>query len=411
MTHSEFHEGKTSRNRELEPTDDPLNRAKAIHLFERGPFSSVLARLPGGRSADRGLERQAIALALISWVPLLLASLGQDNFRFGASTTALLTDFGAYARCLGAIPLLVMADRVCGGRLNLIAHNFIDAGMVRDSDRPRFDALADSTWRLCTSLWAAVVIIASVYALLATLLEVIPQGEIPSWHRSGEARTLSLAGWWHLLVSAPLLLALFMAWMWRLLVWTRFLWRIARLPIRLCAAHPDRAGGLKFVGYSVRAFAPIGAALGAVMAGRIANHVWHTGEKLSNFEVTAGGVVGVVLLLFGAPLLTFTLRLMQEWREGLSSYGRLAGQLGFQFEDKWFYRHQRVDPGVLEASDFSAAVDLSGYASNVYDLRLAPGDVKSFIVLAGATAIPLLPVILIAAPVDVLLKEIGAILF
>ena len=395
----------------MEPSDDPLNRDKVFHLFESGPFSAVLARLPGGRSPDHGLERQAIGAALIAWVPLVVASFAQDGFRFGASTTALLMDFGAYARYLGAIPLLVLADWICGGRLNAIAHNFVDAGMVREADRPRFDALVDSTWRLCKSPWAAVAILAGTYALLMALLDLLPQAEIPTWHRPGAARTLSVAGWWHVLVSAALLLALFMGWLWRLLVWTRFLWRIARLPIRLCAAHPDHAGGLKFVGYSVRAFAPIGAALGAVMAGRIANSVWHTGEKLRNFELPAAGLVGVVVVLFGAPLLTFTLRLMREWREGIATYGKLAGQLGFQFEDKWFYRHQRVDPGVLEASDFSAAIDLSGYASNVYDLRLAPGDLKSFIVLAVATVIPLVPVVLIAAPFDVLLKEIGAILF
>jgi len=115
--------------------------------------------------------------------------------------------------------------------------------------------------------------------------------------------------------------------------------------------------------------------------------------------------------VFGAPLLTFTLRLMREWREGISSYGTLAGQLGFQFEDKWFYRHQRVDRGVLEASDFSAAIDLSSYVANVYDLRLAPGDLKSFIILVAATLTPLLPVVVIAAPVDVLLKQVAALLF
>jgi hypothetical protein len=395
----------------MNPRDDPLSRAKATHLFERGPFSSMLARLPGGRSPQHGLERQAIGVALIAWAPLVVASLAQDGFRFGASITAMLTDFGAHARYLAALPLLVMADGICGNRLTAVARNFVDCGMVREAERPKFDALVSSTRRRCESGWAAVVIVACTYALLTILVGVIPQGEIPSWHRLGESRVLSAAGWWHVLVSAALLLALLIGWLWRLLVWTHFLWRMARLPIRLCAAHPDRAGGLKFVGYSVRAFAPIGAALGTVLAGRIANRVWLTDEKLSSYEMVVAGLVGGVMLLFGAPLLAFTLRLLREWREGVASYGRLAGQLGFQFEDKWFYQGQRVDPGVLDASDFSAAVDLSGYAANVYDLRLAPGDLKSFIVLAVGTILPLLPVVLIAAPFEVLLKEIGAVLF
>src|SRR5262252_5108383 len=155
----------------MQPSDDPLSRAKVIHLFESGPFSAVLARLPGGRSTEHGLERQALGLAVIAWVPLVVASLAQDGFRLGASTTALLTDFGVYGRYLVAIPLLVMADRICGARLTAIARNFVDAGMVREADRPRFDALIESTRRLCGSPWAAVAIVAWTYVLLTSLLE------------------------------------------------------------------------------------------------------------------------------------------------------------------------------------------------------------------------------------------------
>jgi hypothetical protein len=395
----------------VEPTADPLILAKADRVFEGGPFSSWLARLPGGRASGYGLERQAIAVALIAWAPLVIASLAQDGLRFGTSTSAILTDFGAHARYLVALPLLVLADGFCGSRLTAVARNFVACGMVRDADRTAFDALLASSRRRCESPFAALVIVVATYAIVTALPGTVALQEIPAWHRLGESRTLSAAGAWHIIVSAALLGALFIAWLWRLLVWTRFLWRTAQLPVRLCAAHPDHAGGAKFVGFSVRAFAPLGAALGALLAGRIANHVWHASEKVADYKMAAAGLVGVVLLVFGAPLLAFTLRLMREWREGVASYGRLAGQLGFQFEDKWFDRGARVDPAVLEASDFSAAVDLSGYASNVYDLRLTPGDLKSFIVLAAATLLPLLPVVLVAAPFDVILKELGAVLF
>jgi len=395
--------------RTMDAVEDPLNRAKATQVFERGPFGAALAHLPGGRSPERGLEHQAIGLALIAWMPLLLATLAQDGVRYGAATAALLSDFGVHARCLVVIPLLVMADRICGDRLNAIARNFLDGGMVDEGNRSRFAALVAMTRRRCTSRWAAVVIAACTYMLLAALLELLPRKEIPFWHHGAGPRALSVAGGWHLFVSAALLLALLLAWLWRLLVWTHFLWRMSRLPIRLCAAHPDRAAGLKFVGYSVRAFAPVGAAFGALLAGRIANQVWH-GAKLETFEITTGGVIVAILLLFGAPLLVFTPRLMSEWREGVSTYGRLAEQLGFQFEDKWF-RGKRIASDVLEASDFSAAIDLSAYVATVYDLRLAPADLASFIVLAVATAAPLLPVVLIAAPFDVLLKNIGGLLF
>ena len=246
----------------MKPLDDPLNRAQATPLFDSGPFERSLAHLPGGRSPVYGLERRAIAVALIAWAPLVVASLAQDGFRYGAATASLLADFGVHARYLFALPLLVMADRVCGSRLTAIARYFVEGGMVQAADRPHFDALIASMRRRCESGWAAIVILAVTYALLVALLAFIPRDEIPYWHHLAQPRSLSVGGWWHVLVSAPLLLALLLAWLWRLFVWTLFLWRMARSPIRLCAAHPDRAGGLKFVGYSVRAFAPVGAAFG-----------------------------------------------------------------------------------------------------------------------------------------------------
>lgn len=384
--------------------------ASAGRLFEAGPFQGALARLPGGRAPD-GLVRQAIGVALIAWVPLLVATVAQDGFYYGAASSSLMSDFGIHARYLVALPLLVLADVICGRRLTAIAHYFANGGMVTEADRARFDALIASTQRWCTSGVAALAIVVCTYALLVALLQVIPSAEIPFWHQRDDVRSLSAAGWWHLLVSAPLLLGLLLAWLWRLLIWTLFLIRIARSPIRLYAAHPDRAAGLKFVGYSVRAYAPIGAALGALLAGRVANNVWYDDSRLASYQYSALGLIVLVVVLFGAPLLAFTPRLMREWRDGVFTYGKLAEQVGFQFEDKWFRPARRVDPDVLEASDFSAAIDLSSYVATVFDIRLTPADMKSFVFLCAATAVPFVPVILLAAPLDVLAQEIARLLF
>jgi hypothetical protein len=389
---------------------DVLARANAARVFQDGPFARVLALLPGARVPNRGIENQAITVAVIAWVPLLLAALAQDSFTYGASVSVLLVDFGVHARYLVALPLLVLADRFCGNRLTAVAYCFQDAGLVRTEDVPRFDALVATTRRRCASGWIATLTVFAAYAVLGALLAFLPPEEIPAWHRLAQPRSPSPAGWWHLLVSAPLLLALSLAWLWRLLVWTWFLWRTAYLPIRLCAAHPDHAAGLKFVGFSVRAFAPLGAAFGAVLGGRIANHVWD-GTRLATYDTTVGAAVVAVLLIFGAPLFAFTPRMMREWRDGVYLYGRLAGQVGFRFEEKWFRETSPVDAEALHASDFSAATDLSGYASNVYDMRVTPADLKSFIALAVATVLPLLPVVLIAAPFDVLMKSIAGLLF
>jgi hypothetical protein len=85
--------------------------------------------------------------------------------------------------------------------------------------------------------------------------------------------------------------------------------------------------------------------------------------------------------------------------------------MGSVFERKWLSSTAPADEEVLDAGDFSAAVDLSGYSGNVYDMHLVPYDLKSFFFLAAATALPIVPVVLLTTPLDVLLKAIAQFFF
>ena len=68
------------------------------------------------------------------------------------------------------------------------------------------------------------------YALIVALIYYVPPGEFPAWHKSGdnEHPVLSFAGWWHALVSIPLLNVLFFGWLWRLFLWGRLLLLLSR---------------------------------------------------------------------------------------------------------------------------------------------------------------------------------------
>jgi hypothetical protein len=53
-------------------------------------------------------------------------------------------------------------------------------------------------------------------------------------------------------------------------VWARLLWRISKLNLHLSAAHPDRTGGLGFLGATPYAFVPLLVAQGSLLSGLIA---------------------------------------------------------------------------------------------------------------------------------------------
>src|SRR6202011_966718 len=55
-------------------------------------------------------------------------------------------------------------------------------------------------------------------------------------------RTLSdvpLAGLWYWIVCLPLFRFLMFRWLWRIALWWRFLWSVAKLELHLVPTHPD----------------------------------------------------------------------------------------------------------------------------------------------------------------------------
>jgi hypothetical protein len=370
-------------------------------LFENGPPLAVQKRLGLVGPGRRNIARRALLVILIGWAPVATLALFKD---FGS----FVTDAGVHARSLIAAPLFLIAESICAPRLGVLALGFMTGGLIAEEDQERYATAIGSTRRLLESRMAETVVIALAYAtVLALALTSLPD-MLPAWHRSGTqlAVAYSAAGWWHLLISLPLLLALLFGWMWRLILWTRFLWLMSQLNLRLIPAHPDRAAGLGFTGQSVRVYSAVALPLATVIAGRVANGVIHEGLSLRDqiFFIIGGALLAVVL--FAGPLLVFSLQLLDEYRRGVSEYGALARGLGREFERKWFARDRKLNEEILSVQDFSATTDLYQIVANVYAMRFVPVDLKSLMMLVGTTLLPFLPVALLATPLDVLLANL-----
>ena len=375
-------------------------------LFDAGCVQAVEALL-GMAVTDKRHSYNLAALAVaIGWAPLLPLILLQQGSG-GDALRSFIDDFAVHARSLIAVPLLILAGATGVPRLSQIAAHFVESDIVKPADYPRFERAIVSTARLRNSIVPAIAI-----ALLAVLITfsvfaaVLPRGA-PDWHRDG-AGGLSPAGWWHAMISLPLLLALLLDWLWRDLLWTRFLWRVARLDLALVPSHPDHSAGLRFVGYSTQAFAPVALALGVIVAGSMANRIL-TGafglELLSPVLIT---LAITVILLFIGPLLVFSGHLMAAWKRGTFEYGALAARVGREFERKW--KQRAIDEDALSAPDFSATTDLYDVASHVWDVRVIPVGFLSFAILMAATLLPFLIVGAMFTPVDVLAEHLAGML-
>ncbi len=376
-------------------------------LFRPGPPLNLHGWLDSVKPGVPNIARRVALAILIGWLPLVVLAAFTDG-----ALRAFLSDFAAHAKYLIAVPVLVIADAACAPRLGAIARHFLDAGLVTAADRPRFDAAIASTVRLRDSMLAGIGVLVLAYAIVAVLFYSLHESGLRSWHQSGPGTGLNLspAGWWVLLVSLPLLLTLILGWAWRWFLWARFLWLMARLDLRLVPSHPDRAGGLRFAAYSVRAWWPLGLAFGAIVAGDPANAVAHQGAALPDYKYLVVEAAALSVAFFTAPLLVFSAPLLKAWRRGVFEYGALADRFGQQFERRWLVRDSPVDESVLERPDFSTATDLYQVVDRVHDMQLAPIDLRGVVMLAFATLLPFVPVVLMALPFSTILDRIAGLL-
>jgi len=378
-------------------------------LFEQAPPCALQRRLGLIEPDELHVSRRAVLAVLIGWLAIVLLTLAAAVVQGPEVITSLLRETGIHARYLVAAPLLILAERECAAQLTAIVRRFVEHDLVPESNRGRLQSAIKSTRALLDSTVADIVVVIIAYLTVVAAVWSHPPEAVPAWHRAASGY-FSPAGWWHVLVSMPLLVALVLGWLWRLVLWARLLWRISRLDLRLVASHPDHAAGLGFVGHSVRAFSVVAFALTAIAAGRSAHIVLEGGGLPTPQLFFNVGLLVALAILFTAPLTVFLPVLLQTWRRGVAEYGALARDVGAAFEDRWLRGSTPAREG-LEKPDFSATTDLYGVVSNVYAVRFIPVDLTSLIALVTAMLLPFAPVVLLAIPIETIWAGIKQLLF
>lgn len=375
--------------------------------FSGGPLYKIQGVVGLLQDGKPNVGRRALLAMALCWLPLAFLSAlpGYDNSSFWP-------DFGTHARYLIVVPLLILAERICIPRIGALASHFLESGIVAEQERPAFLGILASTQRLLNLLWVEIAVVVLAYFAIATMYEARPFAGIPAWLivSTPVGKVLSPAGWWGLLVSLPLMLCLLLSWVWRLCLWGRFLYLVSRLELRLTPAHPDGAAGLGFIGYSSQAFAVLAIALGALVAGAIANSIY-AGASLTSYHYLILFFVLGVVLFFNFPLLVFLGQMLRAWRRGTLEYGGLADRFGLEFERKWLRDPQMARESMMDRPDFSSATDLYQVVDRVYAMWLLPVHPKSVLLLAVSAFLPFIPVALMALPFDAIVDKLTGLLF
>jgi hypothetical protein len=351
-------------------------------------------------------RRRIVLLVLVGWLPMAVLATIEALLSDHAAPLGFYADFAMYAQLLIAAPILILCEYSVLPALGEIALYFSRSAVIPDAEHARFETLVESTRRLSAGVWPSFALVIVVYAIDLAIFFLLPRPMVPDWQRSAGGTRLSLAGWWHMLVALPLVIGLLLAWLWRLGIWMRFLFKVSRMPLRLVAAHPDRVAGLRFVAYSPRVFMPLAFAISVLGAGTFANEVFHNG--VAPLEHSIGPIVTVLLLvaILLLPPLFFTPALMRAWQLGVFLYGELARRVGQRFEARWLATGRTIDDDTLAVPDFSTTTDLYGVVGNVYAMRLVLIDLRIVVGLVAAACLPFVPIWLSAIPARTVLDHV-----
>jgi hypothetical protein len=216
---------------------------------------------------------------------------------------------------------------------------------------------------------------------------------------------------WYELVALPLFTFLLLRVVWFWIVWCILLGWFARLDLQANALHPDRSGGLRFLGLPSNGFTVVLAAMSCVLSGAWASQIL-SGASRPSLQ-TAAAPLGVFLLIAlvatVAPLLPFMPQLYRARLEGLRRYTGFADAYTRRFQQRWL--RGPADESLLGSADIQSLADLSSGQETAQGMWIVPFGRNTLAAVALAVAVPLLPLVLLKVPFrEVLQRLVGHIL-
>lgn len=388
--------------------DEPVEIPDFVAVH--GGLTNRFAQRLGLLRPHSGHRTRMLLLVAMTWLPLFVLASGAGHVSGYRVSVSFLRDPEVNCRLLIALPLLELAELILAFSLTVQARELLRTGIVAAEQRPQFDAVQAEVRRLHEtpiaeiSLW-----IISFGIALVLRLDVLPD-ITSSWERSGTG--LTLAGWWHLLVSLPILYFFLLRAVWIFALWAWFLIRISRLDLQLTPTHPDHAGGLGFLGWGLVSFAPIVASFSTVMSAGFAYEIYHRGESLDSLKYHVIVYVILMTVIVHAPLAAFTVRLCRCRLHGLLAFGRLVWKHDRAFDEKWIHPETSSIPDdqLLGTSDVQSLADIATAYEHVDEMRMIPFDTKAATVLALTSIAPMLPLIGTAIPLHEIMSKLGELL-
>ncbi|BCT93209.1 hypothetical protein LYSHEL_22320 [Lysobacter helvus] len=382
-----------------------------LSLMRGGPVFRVLHAMGLVRPDLETPTLIAIALVVVALgPPAVMAWSAGTLLPGGGAPIPLAGDYLVIGRFLFAVPALVLAASPCDRLLRAALRQVGRGGIVLDEQRAAYDGLLARAGRLRDS-WVPELVCA-VLAIAPALVGAVALGDL--WHLRtwmlATDGTLTPAGAWYHAVSLSIFRFVGLIWLWRYLLWSWLLWRLARIGLRVQPTHPDGAGGLAFFANAQSRFAVMAFACGCIVAGNSLNHVVYQHVTLSSLQYLLGGWIVAATLLLVLPLGSLCGTLLRAKRHALFKYAAIGQRASLEFDLRWKKGTSDGAESLLDSPNPSALADFNAVFDSIRRMRLVPVSRNVLVALALSAALPLLPVVFVAVSFDEVVKRLLSII-
>lgn len=364
-----------------------------------GPLHRLGCRLGLVRDGNNPF-RLGIVFGVFLWTVLVALTLieGIGNQIFSLSV------IGGHVRLLVAIPLFFLCEAAVDPRMTAFVRTIVRSEVVPQHALPTLEFLVARISRWKDSWLPEVICLLSAVLLSLIGPKFVLSGVTTAFDSGHAVGDMTLTARWYWIVCLPLFRFLMFRWLWRLGLWSYFLYRVTKLDLHLVPTHPDGAAGLGYLELVQIHFSPLILAISAVQSSSFAEEIV-TGT--SAFEALYPALAIILLLdavLFLGPLFIFTPTLWTCRTKGLSDYMVFAAGYVNGFDRKWLGADVPREP-LLGTSDLQSLADLANSMNTVQNMSFVPVSSRLLTDLPIAALLPLVPLLLLKYPVAELVEK------
>jgi len=361
-------------------------------LANGGLFYALTAVFRGKSGTTAGLIRTAIALALITWLPVCVLAILAGTLQDNPSTISFFEDFLVHTRYLFVVPFLIIIEHMVDRTFVAYVQN--TDRIIPNSQQAAYNRMVERLNQLSNSYVPEILFLVVMYGMIIFGWDSLPVFESDrNYVIKPDSKDLTAAGWYNLLVSAPIFRLLIFRWLWRWIIWVYSIVRISRFKLHTDPLHADQMAGLSYLNLSPVTFSFILMAPSAGIAATIGIDIIYHDMTYKDYVFPILLYVSIIPSLLYAPLLLFIPFMIRAKSYGVLEFGHTIRKHNNDYEDKWINREPLNGEPILGAVDHSSLADINGSYDPILGMKLIPIDLRMLLLSIGLVVVPLVPLV------------------